>query len=148
MKTYSGVFFSVLTIPEYEEPIETLDDLERVAISGEYDIMTAPNTFYYDLFVKAEHGPYHTIGEAIKRVDMHPDSTQLGIELINKGALEHHNIIFIYSQVSLIFRAQVLCNGWFAHIIRDTDDGSDGNGSAKGVTTSGFDEPGVSLSLI
>ena len=105
MKTYSGIFFSVLSVPQYEDPIETLDDLERVAKSKEYDIVTAPNTFYYDMFTKAKCcGPYYSIGNAIKGTDVQmPDSTEMGIDLINDAAKHAHSIIFIYSQVSLFF---------------------------------------------
>ena len=105
MKTYSGIFFSVLTVPVYENPIETLDDLKMVAEIGDYSIVTTPETYYYDLFVKAQCcGSYHTIGTAINRsVQLMPESAKTGIELINREALEQHNIIFIYSQISLFF---------------------------------------------
>src|SRR5882724_5388075 len=107
MKTYSGIFYSVLTLPEYKEPIETLDDLEKAAKSGEHSIITVPNSFYYDLFVHSPCcGAYHTIGLNIKRTerDIHlPKGTQKGIELINEAVRQERSIIFIYTDVSLTF---------------------------------------------
>lgn len=44
MKTYGGVFYSVLTLPVYKDPIETLVDLERVVLNGEYDVFTYPQS--------------------------------------------------------------------------------------------------------
>ena len=105
MNTYSGIFFSVLTVPKYEEPIKTLKDLERVAKRGDYEVVTTLNTFYYDLFVKAECcGPYHTIGKAIKKTNLPlPENTRSGIELVDREALDHNRVIFIEAYVSLFF---------------------------------------------
>ena len=62
MQSYSGIFYSVLTIPIYKEPIETVDDLERAAMNGEHTIITLPNTFYYDLFAEAQCcGAYYRV---------------------------------------------------------------------------------------
>jgi hypothetical protein len=39
MKTYGEVFYSVLTLPLYKDPIETIEDLEKVALNIEYHMM-------------------------------------------------------------------------------------------------------------
>lgn len=100
MKTYGGVFYSILTLPVYKDSVETLDDLERVALNGEYDIITFHNSYYYTLFTNAECcGAYYSIGEAIKSSSIAmPNTAEDGIISVNTK-----NAIFISSSIALSF---------------------------------------------
>ena len=107
MKTYSGIFYSVLTLPEYKEPIETLDDLEKAAKSGEHSIITVPNSFYYDLFVHSPCcGAYYTIGRNIEQTiaQTHIPLTLQGvIQMINEGIDQERSVIYIDIDNILVF---------------------------------------------
>lgn len=103
MKTYSGVFYSVLTLPDFKDPIETLKDLVIAAESGDYQVVTFPMSFYRELFVGAECcGDYYRIGQNMKSTDIQfPESTAQGIEMINDS--NEKTFIFINTHVSLTF---------------------------------------------
>lgn len=107
MDSYKGLFYSVLTIPQYAAPIDTLDDLERAATSGEHTIVTMPNTFYYDMFADAQCcGAYYKIGERIKKAHHMPENTEAAIDMINQAFGQQKSVIFIYTSVSLLFAAR------------------------------------------
>jgi len=105
MKTYGGVFYSVLTLPVYKDPIDTLEDLERVALSGEYDIVTYPDSYYYQFFVEAKCcDSYYKIGRAMKnsRIKM-PNNLDLGIILVENSRSMDKQVIFINAKSSLMY---------------------------------------------
>ena len=55
-----------MSIPEYEEPIVTLEDLASAANDGYHDILLLKDTSYYDSFVNTPCcGPYHDVGKGI-----------------------------------------------------------------------------------
>jgi len=104
MKTYGGVFYSVLTLPVYKDPIDTVEDLERVALNGEYDIVTYPKSYYYKFFVTAECcDAYFAIGQAMKnsKIEM-PSNIETGIGFVEKSMTAKH-MIFIMTIDSLTF---------------------------------------------
>jgi len=105
MKTYGGVFYSVLTLPVYKDPIETLEDLERVALNEEYDIVTYPKSYYYQLFTKAKCcDSYHIIGQALNntKIEM-PETVETGISLVDKSRFERKPVIFFSTYITLSF---------------------------------------------
>jgi hypothetical protein len=67
MKTYGGVFYSALTLPLYKDPIEIIEDLEKVALNREYHIVTYLKSCYYQFFVNAECcDAFYAIGQQMK----------------------------------------------------------------------------------
>ena len=103
--TYNVI--ATLTVPvpfSYKEPIETLEDLEKAAMSSEHTIVTLPNTFYHDMLVNSQCcGAYYHIGQSIKRNDHLPDNTEAAIDMINRAAEEHRSVIFVYTSIFLFF---------------------------------------------
>jgi len=61
---YSSIFYSILTIPIYDKPIDTIDDLVRVAKSDSHYLLLKGNSFYYTLFSKAK--PRYTLFYTIR----------------------------------------------------------------------------------
>ena len=114
MKTYGGVFYSVLTVPEFEDPIETLDDLVAASESGHHSVVTLSGSSYLDMFVRAECelldgecSDYYRIGQNMNRTALDiqfPESTAKGIQLINES--KGKQIIFINTYVSLQFNVR------------------------------------------
>ncbi|XP_054158638.1 glutamate receptor-like [Oppia nitens] len=113
MKAYSAKFYSILTLPEHRDPIETLDDLERAAVSGQYDIITYAQSYYHDVFALADccSGSYYHIGQnmlAVSRLPA-PETADQGIDLINNysggggGGPDDRGVIFVNTVVSLWF---------------------------------------------
>ncbi|XP_054168915.1 glutamate receptor ionotropic, delta-1-like [Oppia nitens] len=112
MKTYSGIFFSILTVPEYDEPIESLDDLVRASkLADRYSVITVPNSAYFDLFVRSSCcSDYYYIGKNINKTSrelLMPGSTNTGIDRINEGGggqgAAKRNVIFIYTSVPIFY---------------------------------------------
>ena len=51
---YSNYYFSILTVHEYERPIDSVQDLANVAAHDSKDIITYSKTFTLDKFIHAE----------------------------------------------------------------------------------------------
>ena len=105
MKTYGGVFYSVLTLPEYEDPIETLTDLERVATNKEYDIFTYRRSYYFDYFTNAECcDAYHKIGQSLldSHIDM-PSDLRAAIEAVEDSRHLAKSKILIMTYQAIAF---------------------------------------------
>jgi hypothetical protein len=84
MKTYGGVFYSALTLPLYKDPIEIIEDLEKVALNREYHIVTYLKSCYYQFFVNAECcDAFYAIGQAMKNslIEM-PTERESAINLV------------------------------------------------------------------
>jgi hypothetical protein len=97
MKTYGGIFYSVLTLPVYKDPIETIEDLEKVALNREYHIVTYPKTYYYQFFGNAECcDAYYAIGQAMKNslIEL-PKNIESAINLIENSRFMDKNVILI-----------------------------------------------------
>ena len=68
MKSYGGVFFSVLTVPKLESTIDTMEDLVMAAKSGQYDIILHRQSLFTKFLKDTECcDDYYIIGRAIKR---------------------------------------------------------------------------------
>jgi hypothetical protein len=105
MKTYGGVFYSDVTLPAYKDPIETVADLEKAALSDEYHIVTYPHSYYYQFFANSECcDAYYTIGEALNNslIEM-PKDLDVGIVLVENSRFMDRKVIFINTYNSLIF---------------------------------------------
>ncbi len=107
MRTYGGVFYSVLTLPVYKDPIETIEDLERVALNRDYYIVTYPKSYYHQFFANAECcDAYHAIGRALEYSinDIEwPHGIESGVNLVEKSRFMDKNVIFIMTYFALTF---------------------------------------------
>ena len=66
---YCASFYSLLTIPKYQKPIDTIGDLLQAAQMGFYKIITVPHGAYYDTFVNSPSAltTLHIIGQHLNR---------------------------------------------------------------------------------
>jgi hypothetical protein len=97
MKTYGGVFYSALTLPLYKDPIEIIEDLEKVALNREYHIVTYLKSCYYQFFVNAECcDAFYAIGQAMKNslIEM-PTERESAINLVENSRFMDKNVILI-----------------------------------------------------
>lgn len=67
--SYSSCFYSILTVPEYEHTIESLEELVEVAHRDAYDILTWNGSSYLSQFLYAqkENHFYYTVGLHMNR---------------------------------------------------------------------------------
>lgn len=66
--SYSSIFYSILTIPEYEKPIDDIEDaLEFMERDSRTTIFTS--AIYYKHFMKAKPNNqlYYSLGQYIKK---------------------------------------------------------------------------------
>ncbi len=97
MRTYGGIFYSVLTLPLYKDPIETIEDLEKVALNKEYHIVTYLRSYYYQFFVNAECcDAFYAIGRQMKNsfIEM-PTERESAINLVENSRFMDKNVILI-----------------------------------------------------
>lgn len=66
---YNSVFFSLLTVPEYRNPINTIDDLLNSIRDDNYAVITLQNSSYLKEFnvAKPIDRIYYEIGRNINR---------------------------------------------------------------------------------
>lgn len=95
MKSYSGIFYSALTFPEFETTIETMDDLLSAAINKDHTILTIASSAYHNIFVQSQCcGPYYTIGRAMNDSAIPlPDSVEEAMEIFNEN--QDKDLIYI-----------------------------------------------------
>lgn len=108
MKSYGAIFYTVLSFPEREESLETLDDLERVSTSPDHFIVTIPDSFYFDVLTNTPCcGPSYVVGRHLK-ASKHPFPLDLqgGIKMISDAFLEDKTVIFILFADALIYGAR------------------------------------------
>ena len=98
MKIYIGIFYSALTIPEFEPTIETMDHLIAAALSPNHQIITIESSAYHGMFTKAQCcGPYHKIGRAMNNSGIaFPKRAANAIETLNSK--QNTEIIFLSTQ--------------------------------------------------
>lgn len=67
--SYCGCFYSILALPEFEPPIDTVQQLEALVLADKVRVFTYANSSYLDSFIFAtpDLGPLHTIGLLINR---------------------------------------------------------------------------------
>ena len=67
---YSCSIFSILTLPRFESPVDTIADIERIAVTDSHSLIMRHNSMIADTFkkAKAEHNKlYHLIGQHLLR---------------------------------------------------------------------------------
>lgn len=66
---YTGNFYSFLTKPDYEKPIDTLNDLSEVAAAGTHKIFTVENASFLHYLIHAEptNKRFYPIGKNINK---------------------------------------------------------------------------------
>lgn len=66
---YSSSFYSILVVPAFGNPIDSIDDLIRVAQSdSKFIVMNGRSIYWYDLVnAKADNYVYHTLGMHLNR---------------------------------------------------------------------------------
>lgn len=70
LATYYGSFFyAVLTLPEYESPVDTVEDILQVAENGQHRILVRQNSILLPAFAKAARDDrlFYAIGRHINR---------------------------------------------------------------------------------
>lgn len=71
--SYGGCFYSILALPEFEPPIDLLDDLERIANSKDDEkggrLVTFEDSSYLEMFLSSgpEDGILFAIGRHMNR---------------------------------------------------------------------------------
>ena len=67
--SYGGRFYSILTLPEFEPPIDTLTDIERIAQNDQGSLQTFHDSSYLQMFLtaKPEDSILYTIGQHMNR---------------------------------------------------------------------------------
>lgn len=67
--SYSGCFYSILAIPEFELPIDTIADIQKISQSDRGYIITLTDSSYLQMFLTSvkEGGIFHLIGQHMNR---------------------------------------------------------------------------------
>ena len=64
---YSGVFYSILTIPEYDPPVDTLGDLMKLVKSDKVTIISSANVHHDFEHAGPDNEVYYKIGQHLRR---------------------------------------------------------------------------------
>ena len=56
--TYSGFFFSLLSLPPVATPVDSIEDMVRAIQRDSYKVATVEGSFYMDLFQSATSEDY------------------------------------------------------------------------------------------
>lgn len=87
MKCYSGVFVSLITVPAWEDPIETIQDIEILLDKNDCIIYTA--RYLYDIAINAQCCSFeYKLGQNMKRLKLKPNAKRdflTGVNSINKA---------------------------------------------------------------
>ncbi len=67
--SYGGCFYSILAVPEFERPVDTLADVEEIARSDSGQLVTFADSSYLEMFVNAsaDAGLFYAIGQHLNR---------------------------------------------------------------------------------
>ena len=67
--SYGGCFYSILTVPEFERPIDTVDDIIEIARTDRGYLVTIDHSSYLDTFLtsKPDEGIFYLIGRHMAR---------------------------------------------------------------------------------
>lgn len=67
--SYGGCFYSILAVPEFEAPVDTLSDLETIANSDSGRLVTFADSSYLEMFVNSTSadGVFYTVGMHMNR---------------------------------------------------------------------------------
>ena len=92
MKSYGGVFFSILIVPKYDVPIDSMEDLVMAANSGQYDIISHRQSLFKKMLIETECcDDYYIIGQSIKR---YSNDYSLKFNLDNYPVRKPYHMIF------------------------------------------------------
>lgn len=66
---YSSVFYALLTVPEYEKPIDTIEDLVRIATHDTHQIIIKDQSSVHMTIMNAtpENGVYYVLRKHLER---------------------------------------------------------------------------------
>lgn len=69
--SYGGCFYSILAVPEFEPPIDTILDIERISTKDDGFIITIADSSYLQMMTTAEpdEGIFYSIGQHINRYE-------------------------------------------------------------------------------
>lgn len=66
--SYSGCFYSILALPEFELPIDQIADIQKLSQSDRGYMITIADSSYLQMFLTApEGGIFHVIGQHMNR---------------------------------------------------------------------------------
>lgn len=98
---YAGVYYSILTLDQYEEPIDTVAQLEELAFNDRGMIVATKASFFAThMLLGAEGGLYYTIGEHMRRNGwmLASTSTSTTIEPLQVVIEEHREHVVFLTQ--------------------------------------------------
>ncbi|KAJ6222831.1 hypothetical protein RDWZM_001376, partial [Blomia tropicalis] len=103
---YCGQYYSIMTVPEYDRAIDTLQDIERIAKKDHGYLLTAAHSSYLDSFLKAtpEDGILYEIGQHMIRTNQVMHDTD--IEATNSIEESRHTIM-ISNRLTLAINRRV-----------------------------------------
>ena len=67
--SYTSSFYSILTLPEYEPPVDYIEDILDIATTDKAQLITLKGSSYYAdfVFAKPETTAYYLIGKHMNR---------------------------------------------------------------------------------
>ncbi|XP_075675907.1 ionotropic receptor 60e [Dermatophagoides pteronyssinus] len=106
---YCASFYSILTIPEYERPMDTTNDILKALQDDYFKIICLKFSSYYDLFVDSPKDltTLYMIGQHLKRSKENmTESTEEGIDIVQNDP--NGRYIYIDSKLTLSFLSKLI----------------------------------------